>query len=416
MPGSKPTIDRPDREVALGMVLDRTERYMRDVGYRGYDPYDGLESPLFRLPFLRSTKVARWGFQQLYKRIPFQTRPLFGIPRGYNPVTLALAIEGLIFRDRTHPAGTGGRRAEVARLVSELETMQTPGFSGSCWGYDFDWEARYASFSAGYPTVVATGFVTHALFLAWKEYGIETARDLCLAAVPFVRKDLNRTVEGDAFCWSYSPADNQIVLNASMIGARLLAEAVNLGADSSILEDAVSTIRYVLSRQTGAGSWPYSIGDKRPWADNFHTCYILDCLHEYQALTGNRSFREAMEKGLEYYCDCFFTDEGIPRYYDRKTYPIDATGCGQSLLTLVRFGKIEQAQRTAAWILDHMTLPTGAFKYRIHRSFENRLPYMRWSDCWMFAGLASLEYQLARSGAGDTPESDGSGPPVAGLF
>lgn len=380
----------------LEPALDRTEDHMRSADYRGYDPYDGLGSPLFRIPGLRTAKFPRWAFQQLLKRMPLQVRPLLGIPPGRNPVTLALAIEGLVSRDRLHPEDPRGRREEISRLVHDLEGMKTPGFRGACWGYDFEWEARYATFAAGHPTVVATAFVTNALFLAWKHQGIDLAKDLVLSAVPFVREDLNRTWDGDMFCWSYSPTDNNVVLNATMLGARLLAQAVHLGADPSNLEDAVATIRYVADRQGPEGSWPYSLGDARSWADNFHTCYILDCFHEYESLTGDASFRKTMDKGLEYYCSHFFTDEGIPRYYDRETYPIDGTCCGQSLLTLVRFGKLEQAGKTAEWILKHMARPDGAFKFQIHRRFENRLPYMRWSTCWNFAGMANLELELVK--------------------
>jgi len=286
--------------VDLGASLDRTEAYIRTEGYRGYDPYDGLESPLFRLPVLDRAKIPRWGFQQVIKRLPFQIRPLLGIGKGYNPVTLALCAQALTWRDMAGGTDRDDRRAEVERLVSELDRLRTPGFSGTCWGYDFHWQARYANFSAGHPTVVATGFITHALFTVWKHYGLEQARDLILDAAPFVLRDLNRTQHGDMFCWSYSPSDHQEVLNATMKGARLVAQAVSLGGDPGWLDDAKATIRYVVSRQSPLGSWPYSIGDTRSWADHFHTCYNLDCLHEYQELSGDHTFDDALKKGLAY--------------------------------------------------------------------------------------------------------------------
>ncbi len=377
--------------VDLGASLDRTEAFIKAEGYRGYDPYDGLESPLFRLPVLDRAKIPRWGFQQVLKRLPFQIRPLLGIHKGYNPVTLALCAQALTWRDMADEENRDFRRAEVSRLVGELERLRTRGFSGSCWGYDFHWQARYADFPAGHPTVVATGFITHALFTVWNHFGLEQARDLVLDAAPFVLRDLNRTPHGDMFCWSYSPSDHQEVLNATMKGARLVAQAVSLGGDPGWLDDAKATIRYVVSRQSSNGSWPYAIGDTRSWADHFHTCYNLDCMHEYQELSGDRTFDDALQKGLAYYESHFFTEEGIPKYYDQSTYPIDATCCGQSLLTLIRFGRLEQAHRTARWILTHMSRPEGGFKYQLHPRYENRIVYMRWSVAWIFAGLARLE-------------------------
>ena len=114
--------------VDLGPSLDRTEAFIKAEGYRGYDPYDGLQSPLFQLPVLNRAKIPRWGFQQVLKRLPFQIRPLLGIRKGYNPVTLALCAQALTWRDM---AGES-RRAEVERLVTEIERLRTPGFSGSC--------------------------------------------------------------------------------------------------------------------------------------------------------------------------------------------------------------------------------------------------------------------------------------------
>ncbi|MCK5879663.1 MAG: delta-aminolevulinic acid dehydratase [Holophagae bacterium] len=375
----------------LGSSLDRTEAFIRAEGYRGYDPYDGLASPLFKLPVLNRAKIPRWGFQQIIKRLPFQIRPLLGISKGYNPVTLALCAQALTWRDMAAGENHDSRRDEVEKLVAELDRLRTPGYSGSCWGYDFHWQARYANIPAGHPTVVATGFITHALFTIWRHYRIERARELILDAAQFVLWDLHRTHHGDMFCWSYSPTDKQEVLNATMKGARLLAQAVSLGGDPVWLNDAFATIKYVVSRQSESGSWPYSIGDTRSWADHFHTCYNLDCIHEYQELSGDRTFEEPLNKGLDYYDNHFFTEDGIPKYYDQSTYPIDATCCGQALLTLMRFGRHEQAAKTAQWILSNMSLPNGGFKYQIHPRYENRLVYMRWSVAWIFAGLARLE-------------------------
>jgi hypothetical protein len=383
----------------LRSTLDLTESYMTEQGYRGYDPYDGLESPLFKIPILRSAKIPRWGFQQVIKRLPFQVRPLLGIAKGYNPVTLGLAVQGLTARDRA--CGRKDRALEVQRLITELGHLQSRKYSGACWGYDFDWEARYACIPAGHPTVVATGFITNALYEAHLYYECDGAAELILDAAQFVLKDLNKTLHGDHFCWSYSPTDHQEVLNATMKGARLIAQAVSLGGDPAWLEDARSTIRYVVGFQQSDGSWPYSIGDRRSWADNFHTCYNLDCLWAFERITGDHEFSGAMEHGLKYYGEKFFDPSGAPKYYDHSLYPIDATCCGQSLITLVRFGLNEQAMRSAHWILENMALPGGKYRYQITRRSRINIPYMRWSTAWIFCGLSCVEHLISRESSSD---------------
>ena len=79
--------------------------------------------------------------------------------------------------------------------------MSCKGFSNSCWGYDFDWEARYAKIKANRPTVVATAIITNALFLAYKVVNIKKAKKLVISAAEFVLNDLNIIFENDCICF-----------------------------------------------------------------------------------------------------------------------------------------------------------------------------------------------------------------------
>jgi hypothetical protein len=391
----------------LKSPLDRTEAYLRSVGYRGYDPYDALKSPLARRFPLRNLRRLRWLLMQVLKRLPVQVRPLLGIRPGYNPVTLALALQAYVYRSLADPAATDRYRSDLDFLVAELERLVSPGYSGACWGYDFPWDAHYASIPAHCPTIVATGFVTNALYELDRHFGDERARQLVLSSTKFLREDLNRTTDGKTFCWSYSPRDSQAVLNATMKGARLCAQASELGAEADLLDLARATIGFVVARQRGDGSWPYAAGDLRRWADNFHTGYVLDCLDEYERITGDTRFQEAKNAGFAFYRGRFFRRDGAARYYDKATYPIDATSCAQAILTLIRFDDVEQAGRVATWTLNHLAKPDGSFKYQIHPWYEIRLTYVRWSVAWLFLALSRLEAALKAGtgarGAGQRP-------------
>ena len=80
----------------------------------------------------------------------------------------------------------------------------------------------------------------------------------------------------------------------------------------------------------------------------------------------------------------------IPRYYDGSTYPVDATSGAQSILTLLRFGRRDQAVRVARWLVAHLQAPEGYFYYQVRKHYTIRIPYARWSSAWMFAALAAL--------------------------
>jgi hypothetical protein len=359
--------------------------------WRGYDPYDALQSPLFKLPGLARAKVPRLGAQQVLRRLPVNIRPLLGIRRGYNPVTLAWVAQAHAYLSEVEPDRAALHRDQSRRAVMELRRLRSQGFSGACWGYDFDWEARHASLPAYTPTVVATGFVTNSLFVVFRITGDEDALDLCRSATAFVVNDLNRTTEPDgSFCWSYSPADHQVVLNATMKGARLCAQVHSVTGDRELRDLAQRTIRFVAHGQREDGAWPYALGDPRSWVDNFHTGYILDCLDEYQRCTGDDQFSEIRERGWRYYRSAFFVDDAVPKYYDKAVYPVDANACAQSILTLARYGDLTTAWRVADWVVTHLQRDDGGFKYRLAPRYSIAIAYMRWSCAPLFAALAML--------------------------
>jgi hypothetical protein len=381
----------------LAEHLDLTEGYMRGENLRGYDPYDALCSPIFRLPVLRDTRLLRFGAQQVVKRLPVNVRPVLRIPKQLNPVTVALFLQALAHRAQAEGAANRPRRAEAVELVGELGRLVSPGWSGACWGYPFDWEARYASLPAGTPTIVATGMVTNALAVADDVFDLPAARALIVSAADFVLHDLHQTLgDGGSLCWSYSPRDRQVVLNATLKGSRLLAQAHARGADAAVLEPAARSAAFVVDHQDASGAWPYAIGDARKWADNFHTGYVLECLREYQRLSADESVVDALDRGWRYYRERFFTTDLTPKYYDDEPLPVDATACAQAIITLCAFGDAAAGRAAADRSLELLAAPDGSFAYQRRRRFTVRIPYLRWSTAWMYCALARL------SMAGDT--------------
>jgi hypothetical protein len=387
------TGDRPDADVRQSLA--RLESYVVDERFRGWDPYDALTSPLFGLPVLRSSKWIRIAATQALKRSRYNLRPLLGIRKGYNPVTVALILEASAYRAATQSDDEVGHRQRAEYCVAELARLQTPGFSGACWGYDFDWEARYGRLPAGTPTIVATGLVTNALFAAYRLLGLDEALQLCERATSFVINDLPRHPgDGDSFCWGYYPGDRQRVLNATMKGARLCAQVYSITNDEELRRAAAATTSYVRQRQHEDGSWPYAVGDTRSWADNFHTAYVLDAFDTYRRATKDDDVEPTIQKGWKFYRTSFFTSECVPKYYPDSSFPVDATACAQSLLTLCRFDDVETANRLAHWTIANLQCADGHFAYQLRRRGLVKIPYMRWSSAYIYLGLSRLEHAL----------------------
>ncbi len=130
--------------------------------------------------------------------------------------------------------------------------------------------------------------------------------------------------------------------------------------------------------------------------DNFHTAYVLDCLKWYGIATNDTRFDRKMMDGYQYWKQTFFLSDGTPRYYDRKTQPLDIQCCSQAMDTLVFFSdqdpdSLQLALKVAQWTIKHMQDRSGYFYYRRYSfGIVNKTPTMHWGQATMLCALTGL--------------------------
>lgn len=378
--------------IDLEQIVNRLSNFIIEENYMGYDPYDVLNSPIFKLPFLNNNKLIRFGAQQIFRRIPFNFRPLLGIKKSINPVTLGLAVQGYSYLSQIQKNKKDFFSAQTDLCLTKLINLKSQNYSGYCWGYNFDWEARYSKINKFVPTVVATGIISNGLFEYYKFSSSERAKEILISSSNFVLKDLQRTYEGKSFCFSYSPYDNQVVYNASIKGARLLAQVYSITHEKTLIEEAEKAVSFVCNNQNDDGSWAYSKGDARKWVDNFHTAYVLDSLKSFIELTGKKEYQIFLDKGIQYYINNLFTENGAPKYYSNSLYPIDATATAQSIYSLTNYGYYENAEKVINFAIDKLYNSKGYFYYRKNK-LTDKTPFMRWSISWFFVALSFFLYR-----------------------
>ena len=129
------------------------------------------------------------------------------------------------------------------------------------------------------------------------------------------------------------------------------------------------------------------------WIDSFHTGYNLDALQTYQDITGDQSFKKNIELGLEYYIKSFFLEDGTPKYYHNKTYPIDIHCPGQLFVTLSKTKTFDRhkdlADKVIKWTIDNMQDSKGYFYYQLKKGISSKISYMRWSNAFMFNAMTN---------------------------
>ena len=375
--------------------LDALKRRIETLNYQGFDPYDGLESVLFKSWPLKNWKLARFLGQQLVKRSPINLRPLFGVKPGENPVTLGLSLQAYSYLVRSGSLAQEEGFEKMDYLIDRLEKAMSEGFSGACWGYDFDWEARRANIPGYQPNVVATGIIVHALYEARKVYIDPRLTEWIVSAGEFVIRDLNRTENnyGD-YAFSYSPFDKQRVYNASLKGSRILAHAYQISKNKDLLEPMRRSVDYVVKAQNKNGSWAYSEAREGSWVDNYHTGYVLDCLSACAAQVHNEAWNSALSTGLQYYLDYFIQGGGRPPFYDKDPYPLDCTAGAQQILSMCHFDYLSEAVKTGNYLIENMQLTTGGFAFRKFKNYSQNSEFMRWSNAWVFTALSYIKLKV----------------------
>jgi hypothetical protein len=376
--------------------LRKLRAWVEAGDFRGWDPYDALNSPLFQaLGFLG--KYPRMAFTQTLRRLPVNLRPLLGIPKGHNPKGLGLFLWGYA---RLHDGEGGeGHLARVDTLVDLLEQFRSRGYSGNCWGYNFPWQSKVFYLRPWTPTVVNTAFIGHALIDAWRFTGRERALGLALAAKDFIMKDLNRTGGGDGtFCFSYTPLDHTVIHNANLLGASLLYRISREREDAGARETALAALRWSLARQGEDGSWRHAETDFQQWIDSFHTGFNLQCLTWFLDDTDAKTSaacREALARGVNFYRANFFLPDGTPKYYHDRVYPVDIHAPAQAIVLFSLLGGVHRdfAGHLARWMIGNMQDGRGYFHFRRNRFITNRIPYMRWGQAWAFHALTAYLYR-----------------------
>jgi len=391
--------------------LRRLEEYCRFEEYKGWDPYDGLNSKVFKaLPVLKNIDVARLAWIQLFKRNPVNLRKVLLVPKGYNPKGVALMLSGycnlLRYHRKTGKTEFGGENDLQDRtkyLADLLISLRSPTKDNhASWGYNFDWQARRLFlFPEGTPTVVVTSFCASSLFDAYEITKNEEYLSVALSSADFILNHLHRTPKEKGFLFSYSPLEgNNTVYNASLMGTKLLSQCYHYAGDRIQLEAARESAVACTAAQNSDGSWYYGELPVQQWIDSFHTGYNLEALVTYQDLTGDTSFSESIDKGFDFYLNNFFLPDGTPKYYHNRIFPVDIHSPAQLIVTLCRSGRFEEyrplAEKVLDWTITKMQDRSGYFYYQKHRFYTNKISYIRWSNAFMFNALSL--YLLNSSG------------------
>lgn len=373
--------------------LEALRSYIEAADYAGYDPYDALNSPLLGL-LGKKSKWVRIAFTQGLRRLPVNLRSVFGVRKGHNPKGIGLFLWGYV---KLYELDKRPEYLErINYLLTVLEKLKSRGYSGNCWGYNFDWQSRAFFVPKFTPTIVNSSFIGHALLDTYQYTGEQRALDMAVPIKAFLLNDLHRTVEGETFCFSYTPVDETAVHNANLLGASLLIRLFGITGDPVLKDAALASLAYTMKHQREDGAWFYAETAMQSWIDSFHTGFNLEAIRWFLKLGEAKEYRPAYEKGVCFYAENFFLDDGTPKYYYDRVYPIDIHAPAEAIAFFSGEGEPyrELTDRVLKWTLTNMQDEKGFFYFRKGPRYTNKIPYMRWTQAWAFRALTEYAFHL----------------------
>jgi hypothetical protein len=188
-------------------------------------------------------------------------------------------------------------------------------------------------------------------------------------------------------------------VNANAYRAYLLTNAATEFSEPKYRDAALRNLNFVLEAQNADGSWFYARDGKRAFVDHFHTCFVMKALAKIEALTGDSDCTSAIQRGVAYYTENLFDENGVPKpfsraprltVYRRELY--DYAECiNLSILLRNRFPALDRCLlSTLDQILSRWQTPEGSFRSRqLYLGWDNT-PMHRWASSQLFRSLCFL--------------------------
>lgn len=388
--------DRSTEEVRA--LTQKLLSYCKENDWAGYEPYDVLNSRVFSALPLLNFWFSRLLFTQLLKRSPVNIRGLLLIPKTQNPKALGLFLTAFVNLSK---AGfeTGDL---VPKMIENLISLRSPDTKYFCWGYNFPWQTRTVLVPRWSPNLVCTTFAAAGLLDAFELSGDERCLQMALSSAEFLLETLYWQ-SGESRCgFGYPlPEVHNQVHNANLLAAALFCRVYKHTGQERFLKPALQVTRYTVNQQRADGSWLYGEAPKQAWIDNFHTGFNLSALRSIGESLGTAEFEGSVSRGLQFYREHFFREDGAVRYFHNRTYPIDTHCVAQSIITLTDLkdlsaDNLHLARVVLDWAAEHMWDERRRyFYYRILRFCKIRTSYMRWTQAWMFLALSKLLLEMS---------------------
>lgn len=381
-----------DMKAKLELSIQKVEQWVEKNNYKGYEPFDGLSS--FLRPLTFGNLFLDRLLMQLIRQSPINLRPLFGVKPLDSTIGRGYMVGGYLIMLKL--TGYEKYRNKAVSCLDWLMENKSPAYADYSWGKHFDFASRGGPYPKFEPITIWTSLIGLEFLNAYevlqeKKY-LGVAESVCNWIMELPR---NQTDTG--FCLNYFPTEKKgsTIHNHSMMAAALLVKTAQYIGNAEYLHVAREAMKFSCTRQLPDGAWYYGEEPKYHWIDNFHTGYNLDSLKSYMESTNDKTYVENLRRGLKFMKNNFFEENGRPKYYHNRAYPIDSQCAAQAIETLANFSDYDKslldlALKVAQWTIDNMQDKEGHFYYRQYPLIKAKTPMFHWAQTTTYKALALL--------------------------
>jgi len=397
-------LDKPTDEDYIYKSFLKLFEYVKKHNYEGIDLFDGLNSRLFKNTLLYKNRYFRLALIQFCKRCPINFRKILLVPEGFNPKAGALFLLGTLNMFKV--TNDGQYKEEAKKLYGRLKEVLIKREKGIGWGYNFDWQARAFYVPQGTPNIVTSVYVGKALIEYYKLFNDDEALQLAKQITEFILNEMIIIENENFLCFRYIPGEKAEVHNANLLAANFLS-SMEKYVDSKELKNKIKkSVNFSTADITDEGAWAYGTKPFHRWVDNFHTAFNIESLIDIRDNLDLQDLNKIIEKTTAYYLDNLFTEQGLPKYYNNKIYPIDIHAIAETfiVLNIIKTSKITYNETKRALIEQQILKclkvfqdPDGYFYFQKNKYFGkyfwNKISYIRWGQAWIFFGLSNIIFE-----------------------
>lgn len=388
----------------LSNSINNLETWLDNNGLAGYDPYDirGQNWYINLFGFQNVFFKKLRGMLFLIERIlpPYFLRKILFIKPQINAKGMGLIASAYL--QRFKKTNNEKYLVKAEEVLLWLSNNYNSDYDGMSWGYPFHWQSRIF-FPKGTPSSVVTGTVGDAFLDHFEITKNQDSLNKSIKIANFLLKSINHSLENDEIlCFSYTPKDNYLVLNASLFTASFLARLYCYSPNIIYKKLAIKAAKYVITEQNIDGSFNYWGGESDSIIDHYHTGFVLRHLYTISISLNVDFIKDPLEKGYNFYLKQMFTNNGIPKYTPDNIYPINIHSCSEAILTLTTlsndFGGSENIKKTYNFLENQMNFGKGKYIYAINKYWwgkrKIKITYSRWGQAWVYLSLTRLENNI----------------------